>query len=74
MEEISGVLITKLKKIRDSRGAVFHGIRKSNEGFHGFGELYFSSVENGVVKGWKKAFKDDHEFNSCLWGNRTNNI
>jgi dTDP-4-dehydrorhamnose 3,5-epimerase len=41
-----------LKKIPDDRGAVMHMLRADDPHFLAFGEIYFSSVYPGVVKGW----------------------
>ena len=30
-----------------------HGLKKSDLGFEGFGEAYFSSIEYGSIKAWK---------------------
>ena len=30
-----------------------HGLKKSDNGFNGFGEIYFSWVEQGAIKAWK---------------------
>jgi dTDP-4-dehydrorhamnose 3,5-epimerase len=49
---IDGVEITDLYHYRDPRGDVFHFMRASWSQFSGFGEVYFSSVNHGVVKGW----------------------
>ncbi len=54
---IEGVIITPLKQIRDDRGAVFHMLRTDAPHFPGFGEIYFSAVNPGVKKGWKKHNK-----------------
>jgi dTDP-4-dehydrorhamnose 3,5-epimerase len=51
---MDGVILTKLKQIYNPKGAVFHAMKKSDEGFHGFGEAYFSTVNRGDIKGWKK--------------------
>lgn len=52
MTEIDGLRITPLRRIPDERGAVFHMLREDSEGFERFGEIYFSTVYPGVVKGW----------------------
>lgn len=52
MSEIDGLHITPLRKIADERGAVFHMLRNDSERFESFGEIYFSTVYPGVVKGW----------------------
>ena len=50
---IGGVLVTPLKVIDTSGGDVLHGMKRSDIGFSGFGEAYFSTVEQGVVRAWK---------------------
>jgi dTDP-4-dehydrorhamnose 3,5-epimerase len=52
MSEIDGVVVTPLRRIPDERGAVFHMLREDSPGFERFGEVYFSLVYPGVVKGW----------------------
>jgi len=54
MEQITGVIVTPLKRIIGEKGSVFHGIKKSDPGFEAFGEAYFSTVHHQVIKGWKK--------------------
>jgi dTDP-4-dehydrorhamnose 3,5-epimerase len=56
-ELIQGVKLTKLKQIIDERGAVMHFLKGSSVNFQGFGEVYFSKVNGGIVKGWKLHFK-----------------
>ena len=34
-----------------------HGLKKSDEGFNGFGEVYYSWVDFGFIKAWKKHSK-----------------
>ncbi|CAN5529141.1 dTDP-4-dehydrorhamnose 3,5-epimerase family protein [soil metagenome] len=52
MTEIEGLKVTPLRRIADERGAVFHMLRCDSDGFEQFGEIYFSTVYPGVVKGW----------------------
>lgn len=52
MSEIEGVRVTPLRRIPDERGAIFHMLREDSEGFERFGEIYFSMVYPGVIKGW----------------------
>lgn len=52
MSEIDGVEITPLRRIADERGAVFHMLRNDSPAFESFGEIYFSTIYPGVVKGW----------------------
>lgn len=49
---IDKVLIKPLKKIPDERGTIMHMMRCDDPDFEKFGEIYFSSVYPGVVKGW----------------------
>jgi dTDP-4-dehydrorhamnose 3,5-epimerase len=52
MSDIHDVRVTPLRRIPDERGAVFHMLREDDEVFERFGEIYFSTVYPGVVKGW----------------------
>jgi dTDP-4-dehydrorhamnose 3,5-epimerase len=54
MNEIHGVQVTPLRRISDERGAVFHMLREDSPVFERFGEVYFSLVYPGVVKGWHR--------------------
>jgi len=49
---IDGVRITPLRQIVDERGAILHMLRSDAPHFEGFGEIYFSMVHPGVIKGW----------------------
>jgi len=49
---IDGVLIKPLKKIPDERGTIMHMMRNDDPNFEKFGEIYFSTVYPGVIKGW----------------------
>ena len=49
---IEGVQITKIERIPDERGEILHMIRADDPIFKKFGEIYFSRVYPGVVKGW----------------------
>jgi dTDP-4-dehydrorhamnose 3,5-epimerase len=55
---IDGVIIKYLKKIPDDRGTILKMQESCDKEFKGFGEMYFSTIYPGVVKGWhlhKKA-------------------
>lgn len=41
-----------LRRIPDERGTVMHMLRRTDPHFIEFGEIYFSTVYPGVVKGW----------------------
>ncbi len=49
---IDGVLIHPLRRIPDERGRVMHMLRADDPHFERFGEIYFSVIYPGVVKGW----------------------
>lgn len=49
---IEGVVIKELKQIPDERGKIMHMLREDDSHFEKFGEIYFSVVYPGVVKGW----------------------
>lgn len=49
--------ITKLKRIPVKGGDVLHAIKKSEKCFGGFGEAYYSFINEGSVKAWKKHHK-----------------
>lgn len=49
---IDGVIMTPLKQIHDERGKVMHMLRCDTNNFRKFGEIYFSSVYPGAIKGW----------------------
>ena len=54
---MDGVILTKLKQIHHPKGDVFHAMKKSDQGFDGFGEAYFSTIRKDDIKGWKKHTK-----------------
>jgi len=54
MSEIHDVQVTPLRRIPDERGAVLHMLREDSPMFERFGEIYFSLVYRGVVKGWHR--------------------
>jgi dTDP-4-dehydrorhamnose 3,5-epimerase len=49
---IHDLRVTPLQRIPDERGAVLHMLREDDPAFERFGEIYFSLVYPGVVKGW----------------------
>lgn len=49
---IEGVHIRPLKQIPDERGKVMHMLRSDAPWFDRFGEIYFSTVQPGAIKGW----------------------
>ena len=51
--QLTGVVVTPLAVIPGALGSVMHVMKGGAPGYHGFGEAYFSTVEQGAVKGWK---------------------
>lgn len=49
---IEGVQVTPLRQIADERGVILHMLRSDAPDFDQFGEIYFSLVYPGVIKGW----------------------
>jgi len=49
---IEGVLIHRLSQIPDERGKIMHMLRCDDAHFEQFGEIYFSVVYPGAIKGW----------------------
>ncbi len=59
---IDGVIIEPLKKFEDERGMVLHMLRADNPLFERFGEVYFSYVNPGFVKGRKQHLEMTQHF------------
>jgi dTDP-4-dehydrorhamnose 3,5-epimerase len=51
---IEGVNVIPLRRIPDERGTIFHMLRSTDPHFVQFGEIYFSTVYKGIVKGWHR--------------------
>lgn len=51
---IAGVQIIPLRVIADARGSVMRMLRADEPHFSAFGEIYFSTINPGVIKGWRK--------------------
>jgi len=49
---IDGVMVVPLRKIPDERGAILQMLKATDPHFRQFGEIYFSLVYPGVIKGW----------------------
>lgn len=47
------VRVTNLNSLETTGGSVKHFLKITSEEYHGFGEVYFSSIRRGVVRGWK---------------------
>lgn len=53
-DQIAGVQFVPLRRIPDERGTIFHMLRATDPHFVAFGEIYFTSIYRGVVKGWHR--------------------
>lgn len=51
---IQGVELHPLKHIVVPKGDIFHALKSTDIGYYGFGEAYFSQIEKGEIKGWKR--------------------
>jgi len=51
---IDGVNVVPLRRIPDERGTVHHMLKRTDPHFVEFGEIYFTTVYRGVVKGWHR--------------------
>lgn len=54
IDKMNGVTLTPLKIIKTEKGNVLRALRKTDDGFAGFGEAYFSEILSGERKGWKR--------------------
>ncbi|MDF3820137.1 dTDP-4-dehydrorhamnose 3,5-epimerase [Leptospira sp. 96542] len=48
------IQVTPIREIVTSGGNVLHGLKSNESSFQGFGEAYFSWVEVGAIKAWKR--------------------
>ena len=51
---IEDLILTPLPIVKVEGGDVMHAIKYKDEGVHGFGEVYFSNVDHGFIKAWKR--------------------
>jgi dTDP-4-dehydrorhamnose 3,5-epimerase len=51
---MEGISLHSLKHIIVTKGDVFHALKSTDEGYKGFGEVYFSQIKEGEIKGWKR--------------------
>ena len=54
---INGVSLRELMVFENDLGGVKHMLKKQWPEFNSFGEVYFSTINAGIVKGWKKHDK-----------------
>lgn len=51
---IESVKVVPLRRIPDERGTILHVMSSKDPWFERFGEIYCSTVYEGVIKGWHK--------------------
>ena len=51
---IHDLTIVPLRRIPDERGTIMHMLRADDPHFTQFGEIYFTTIYEGVVKGWHR--------------------
>lgn len=54
---VNQILVTPLQRIPLVGGDVLHAMKCSDPGFVGFGEAYFSIIEAGAIKAWKRHLR-----------------
>lgn len=64
---IPGVKLIPLAQFADRRGIVKHMLKSTDDHFRQFGEIYFSQVEPGVIKGWHLHKKMTLNY-ACVYG------
>jgi dTDP-4-dehydrorhamnose 3,5-epimerase len=64
---IQDVQIIPLRRIPDERGSILHMLKCTDPHFIQFGEIYFSTVYPGVVKGWHKHREISLNY-ACIFG------
>ena len=50
---IDEIVITDLKRIPIPDGDILHGMKKTDDGYSDFGEIYFSYILQDKIKAWK---------------------
>ena len=54
---IHDVLLTTLDTRESAGGDVWHGMKRTDRGYVGFGEAYFSTINPRAVKPWKRHLR-----------------
>jgi dTDP-4-dehydrorhamnose 3,5-epimerase len=64
---IEGVQVIPLRRIPDERGTIFHMLKSTDPHFQQFGEIYFSTAYQGVIKGWHRHVEMTLNY-ACIFG------
>ncbi len=67
MEIIEGVKIKNLKVIPDERGRLFEILRRDDEMFNEFGQVYITTAYPGVIKAWH-MHENQNDNIACIYG------
>lgn len=51
------IITTPLKQVIVEGGNVLHALKNTDNGYNGFGEAYFSWIEHGSIKAWKRHMR-----------------
>lgn len=54
---MDGIILTPLTQIYNPKGDIFHAMKKTSDGYEGFGEAYFSTINKDDIKNWRKHTK-----------------
>lgn len=54
---VEKIMVTSLKRISVAGGDVLHAMKKDDTGFVAFGEAYFSVINKGSTKPWKRHLR-----------------
>jgi dTDP-4-dehydrorhamnose 3,5-epimerase len=54
MDALIAPIFTPLRQILHPKGDIFHALKSGETDFQGFGEAYFTTIQPGETKGWKK--------------------
>ncbi len=55
---VAGIRLTPLKILANEQGQIMHMMRTDTPAFKAFGEVYFSGIYSGVIKGWNLHTKN----------------
>ncbi len=64
---IEDLQVVPLRRIPDERGTIYQMLRCTDPHFQKFGEIYFSTVYRGIVKGWHRHREMTLNY-ACIFG------
>ncbi|MBN1122676.1 MAG: dTDP-4-dehydrorhamnose 3,5-epimerase family protein [Anaerolineae bacterium] len=64
---IEDVQVIPLKRIPDERGTILHMLRTDAPHFIQFGEIYFTTIYKGAIKGWHRHREITLNY-ACVFG------